>query len=331
VFQTAALLLLGAALGGEGADKAPDAQGWRTVWEDDFTGESLDRERWSPETSCWGGGNNERQCYTGREENILVEDGVLHLIARPERYTGPTYPSELAYLGQGTTERQYTSGKVRTKGLASWTYGRFSARMKLPEGQGTWPAFWMMPEDSAYGAWPLSGEIDIMEAVNLGTPCEDCERAVESRTSGALHFGDVVPSNTYLYLKAEEMAEGTPADGWHVYTVEWAEDRIQWLVDGELFLRIDAEDWFTASEEAEGRPFAPFDQPFYLMLNYAVGGNLAEKSNGGGFERGSFPSRLLVDWVRVEQCADDIETGKACLTKADWNGQPKGPWETQAR
>nr|WP_305888936.1 glycoside hydrolase family 16 protein [Parvularcula maris] len=291
----------------------------------------MDRSKWQPEISCWGGGNNERQCYTDRQRNIRVEDGALHLIAKRERFTGPTYPDELAYLGEGETTRRYTSGKVRTKGLASWKYGRFSARMKLPEGQGTWPAFWMMPESSVYGQWPLSGEIDIMEAVNLGTPCEECEAGIETRTSGALHFGDRAPDNTYLFLKADEMAEGTPADDWHVYTVEWAEDRIQWLVDGELFMRIDADEWHTASEEARGRSFAPFDQPFYLMLNYAVGGNLAEKSNDGGFDRKSFPSRLLIDWVRVEECRGDRESGKACLTDTEWNGKPQGPWETQAR
>jgi beta-glucanase (GH16 family) len=203
--------------------------------------------------------------------------------------------------------------------------------MKLPEGQGTWPAFWMMPEHDAYGRWPLSGELDIMEAVNLGTPCEDCEAGIETRTSGALHFGDAPPDNTYLFLKADEFDQGTPADDWHVYAVEWAEDRIQWFVDGELFMRIDADDWHTASEAADGRPFAPFDQPFYLMLNYAVGGNLAEKSNGGGFDKSSFPSSLLIDWVRVEACEGDRESGKACLTDVEWDGEPKGPWEIQAR
>jgi beta-glucanase (GH16 family) len=329
--MTAAFVLFSIAI--VGAPKAPiEAEPrWEVVWQDDFEGSELDRDRWQPEVSCWGGGNNERQCYTDRQKNIRVEDGALHLIARRERFTGPLYPPELAYLGDGKKTQRYTSGKVRTKGLASWKYGRFSARIKLPAGQGTWPAFWMMPEDDAYGSWPLSGEIDIMEAVNLGTPCDECAAGIETRTSGALHFGDTAPNNTYLFLKADEMSEGTPADDWHVYTVEWAEDRIQWFVDGEIFLRIDADDWHTASEAAEGRAFAPFDQPFYLMLNYAVGGNLAEKSNDGGFDRSSFPSTLLIDWVKVEACEGDRKTGRACLTEAKWDGKPQGPWETQAR
>ena len=315
-----------------GPDAGPSAEpAWQVVWQDEFEGGALDRSKWAPEVSCWGGGNAERQCYTDREENIRVEDGVLRLIARPERFEGPMHPPELSRLGEGTREQAYTSGKVRTMGLADWRYGRFSARIKLPAGQGTWPAFWMMPADDAYGRWPLSGEIDIMEAVNLGTPCEDCARSVETRTSGALHFGDVPPGNDYLFAKADEFAEGMPADGWHVYALEWSEDTIQWFVDGEIFMRLTDEDWRTASEAAEGRPGAPFDRPFYLMANLAVGGNLAEKSNGAGFDPEAFPAEMLIDWVRVEQCEGDRQTGKACLTDAEWTGTPQGPWEVQAR
>ena len=308
---------------------AADPQ-WVTVWADDFDGDELDRTKWKPEESCWGGGNNERQCYTDRPVNITVADGALHLKARKERFRGPLYPEGMAGE-QSTKEQEYTSGKIRTLGLADWRYGRFSARMKLPKGQGTWPAFWMMPADDTYGAWPLSGEIDIMEAVNLGTPCEDCPAQIESRTSAALHFGRLIPDNTYLTMMTPGLKQGTPADDWHVYAVEWAEGVFQWFVDGEILMRLEAEDWFTASALAKDRPFAPFDQPFYLMINFAVGGNLAEKSNGAGFDPRSFPSQLLVDWVRVEQCEGDTETGKACLTETAWNGEPQGPWEKQAR
>ena len=311
---------------------APDlpqsASGWTLVWSDEFDGDALDRTKWAPEESCWGGGNAERQCYTDREENIQVADGTLRLVARPERYRGPLHPPELSHLGRSTKRQRYTSGKLRTLGLADWRYGRFSARIRLPEGQGTWPAFWMMPSEGAYGQWPLSGEIDIMEAANLGTPCADCEGGTEARTSGALHFGDLIPDNDYLFAHAEGDAAPT---GWRVYSVEWAEGAIQWFVDGEIFMRLTADQWRTASDAAEGRPSAPFDRPFYLMLNYAVGGNLAEKSNGGGFDPASFPSAVEVDWVRVEQCADDPVTGRACLSDDPWDGEPSGPWEVQAR
>ena len=329
----AGVIALGAACAAASPDDgaAPSADpAWVLVWQDEFDGDALDRTRWAPEESCWGGGNDERQCYTDREANVAVGGGVLRLTARPEVHRGPTHPPELAHLGQGTREQAYTSGKVRTRGLADWRYGRFSARMKLPAGQGTWPAFWMMPTEAAYGRWPRSGEIDVMEAVNLGTPCEDCAREVESRTSGALHFGDLPPGNDYLFAKAPEMAHGTPADGWRTYAVEWAADTIQWFVDGEVFLRLTADDWRTASPGAAGRPGAPFDRPFYLMANLAVGGRLPEQSNGAGFDPGAFPAELLIDWVRVEQCVGDA-TGTACLTDAEWNGTPQGPWEVQAR
>lgn len=314
------------------ADADPvTASGWTTVWRDDFDGRTLDREKWKPEQSCWGGGNNERQCYTDRPENVRIDDGVLRLIAQPETFTGPLYSEGMRGAPGGMRTQDYTSGKVRTRGLASWRYGRFSARIKLPAGQGAWPAFWMMPQDDIYGGWPLSGEIDIMEAVNLQTPCTDCLGGVERRTSGALHFGGGQPDNTYLYLKAAEDNGPGPSEEWRVYTVEWAEGVMQWLVDGHVFMRLTSDDWYTEAPNAAGRSHAPFDQPFYLMINLAVGGNLPEKSNNGGFNPDTFPAELLVDWVRVDQCADDPDTAIACLSDQNWSGEPQGPWEVQAR
>ena len=323
LWSLTALMALGACVLPDG-NAASNSPQWETVWFEDFEGDALDRSRWTPEQSCWGGGNNERQCYTDRGANIQVQDSVLRLLARKEQFTGPMRHE--APEGEQRTQA-YTSGKIRSRAPISWQYGRFSARMKLPEGQGTWPAFWMMPAESAYGRWPLSGEIDIMEAVNLGTPCEDCPAGVENRTSGAAHFGDVAPDNTYFFLKTPGDTGQSPAGEWRVYTLEWGEGRMQWLVDGEVFMRLTSEDWYTASDSAEGRPHAPFDQPFYLMLNLAVGGNLPENSNGQGFDPASFPAELLVDWVRVEQCRGDEESGPACLDEQEWRGQPMGPWE----
>ena len=308
----------------------PDTLKWVVVWSDDFEGANLDPSKWKPEESCWGGGNEERQCYTARSENVYVADGMLVLKAQAERFTGPNRPEGMRGAPAGKRTRNYTSGKVRTRGLADWTYGRFSARIRLPSGQGTWPAFWMMPSEAFYGGWPLSGEIDIMEATNLGTACDECDGGVERRTSGALHFGGRSPNNTYWFQKTAGDEDSSPADEFRVYSLEWAEGVMQWFVDGEIFLRLEADDWFTASEKAGQEADAPFDRPFYLMLNLAVGGNLAEKSNGGGFDPNAFPAELRVDWVTVEQCAGDA-TGRACLTEAEWDGTPMGPWETQAR
>lgn len=334
-FIAVSLLLLASCVGDlsaphETSPSSPTLGAWHTVWVDEFDGATIDRSKWTPEESCWGGGNNERQCYTDRPENIRVENGILHLHAQEEAYTGPRFPDGMAGAPGGEQTQTYTSGKVRTRGLASWRYGRASARMKLPEGQGTWPAFWMMSAEDFYGTWPLSGEIDIMEAINLGTPCEDCPGGVERRTSGALHFGSAIPNNTYLYLDTTHDEAVGPSDEWRVYAVEWAEDAIQWFVNDELFLRIESDAWFTAAAQGQDRPHAPFDRPFYLMLNLAVGGNLAENKNGRGFDPAAFPASLLIDWVKVEQCSGDA-SGRACMTDTEWRGTPHGPWETLAR
>ncbi|MFN3352272.1 MAG: family 16 glycosylhydrolase [Brevundimonas sp.] len=327
------LLAASPAVGPIQSQAPPEAQArWETVWRDDFDGPSLDRTKWAPEVACWGGGNDERQCYTDRDANIQVRDGTLHLIARPERFTGPLRDDGGADASEASRTQDYTSGKVRTLGLAAWRYGRFSARMKLPTGQGTWPAFWMMPADAVYGGWPLSGEIDIMEAVNLGAACSSCPEGLENRTSGAIHFGGRIPDNRVLFQRDEASPAPGPAEEWRVYTVEWAEGVIQWFVDDRLFLRVTSADWHTDSPAAAGRPHAPFDQPFYLMLNLAVGGRYPEQiADTKGFDPSAFPAEVQVDWVSVEQCAGDPETGRACLSDAPWDGRPLGSGEVEGR
>jgi len=292
-----------------------DANGqnnWAMVWSDEFDGTALDPEKWTPETSCWGGGNNERQCYTGRPENVSVGEGLLKLTAKAEDFTAEKYPQDWADRG-GDVTQSYTSGKVRTKGLAHWKYGRFEARIKLPHGQSTWPAFWMLPEDNHYGEWPLSGEIDIMEAINLGAVCDDCENSdTENRSSSALHYGQSWPDNKFQF-KAHTLPNGTEA--YHVYAVEWSESQMSWFVDDQKIFTMNADDWFTAAVDKADNKLAPFDQSFYLMLNLAVGGNLPDSKNEKAFNPSSFPSELHVDWVRVYQCKTDMETAEACLTQ----------------
>lgn len=312
----------------KGASVETGGAEWRLVWSDEFDGDALDPAKWTPEESCWGGGNDERQCYTGRTANVRIENGSVVLAARPEAHEGPLNPAHYGGANDETGRQEYTSGKIITFGKADWRYGRFSARIKLPAGQGAWSAFWMMPTESAYGAWPRSGEIDIMEAVNIDTPCADCRGGVEHRTSGALHFGDLAPANTYLTSMADQQKPAGPADEWHVYTLEWAEGVLQWFVDDKIFMRLDENDWWTGAESKDAR--APFDRPFYLNLNLAVGGRLAEDSNSKGFDPKTFPAEMLVDWVRVEQCAGDVETGRACLSDQEWAGTPHGPAGEQA-
>ena len=296
----------------DGPDFLPANKGWSLVWSDEFSGDSLDTTKWASENSCWGGGNDDRQCYTDRTDNVEVINGLLRLVALEESFTGPLYPPEWNSTEQGS--KDYTSGKVRTRGLAAWQYGRVSARMKLPAGQGMWPAFWMLPADDIYGSWPLSGEIDIMEAVNLGSYCDVCEGGtVENRTHGTLHFGNAFPANEN-YGQATNLPNlARPDEGYHVYSVEWGEGRMNWFVDDLHFFSAAASDWFTVSPDASGNDNAPFDHPFYLMFNLAVGGNWPENSNSFGFDSTSVPNQLLVDWVRVYTCPEDSATGHACM------------------
>jgi len=176
----------------------------------------------------------------------------------------------------------------------------------------------MMPQFDAHGGWPLSGEIDIMEAVNLGSICEDCDaRQVENRTSGAVHFGERPPLNVHISkrraLTSVSDQMGAPRDQFHAYAIEWAEGRIDWFVDGERFWTATASEWFTGAVDKDVNPNAPFDEAFYVMLNFAVGGHWPEGANAGGIDPTAFPAALIVDYVRVYQCTPDPATGLACL------------------
>ena len=315
-----------AGCGGEGAEMIPPAATatppatnsgeaeWQLVWADEFNGTELDRTKWTPEQSCWGGGNNERQCYTDRAENISVEGGMLLLKARKETFTGPDRPPEIAANPNPQVTREYTSGKVRTIGLHAWKYGRIEARAKVPAGQGMWPAIWMMPADNVYGGWPLSGEIDILETVNIGATCDECQGNVgENRTVSALHFGNSPPDNRHVDQKTPLPDLSLPSDDFHVYAVEWGEGLIRFFVDGRLHFEVTADKWFSGSPKAAGNPNAPFDQPFYLMANLAVGGKWPEESNDKGLASSSIPNQFALDWVRVYQCDTDPDTGRACM------------------
>lgn len=294
---------------------APAAQkGWQMVWSDEFNGAQLDRKKWKPEQSCWGGGNQERQCYTDRPENIQVIDGSLHLIARKESYTGPDLPPEFSSKPYPTKTQEYTSSKIRTLGISSWKYGKIEFRAKPPKGQGTWPAVWMMPAKSVYGGWPLSGEIDILEGVNLGATCETCKGDVgENRMISALHFGDYAPKNKFHDTRVALPTNALPSDEFHVWTLEWGEGVMRFYLDGTQYWERTAADWETASPLAKSNPIAPFDQPFYIMANLAIGGGLSENNNDKGVASNVTPAALLIDWIRIYQCGEDKDKGLACM------------------
>ena len=295
----------------------PAKVGWGLVWSDEFDGTRLDRTKWKPEQSCWGGGNQERQCYTDRPKNIRVADGVLHLKAHKERFTGPDLPPEIAEKPNPRKTQEFTSGKIRTLGLASWKYGKVEFRAKPPKGQGTWPAVWMMPADNVYGRWPLSGEIDILEGVNLGATCDICEGGVgENRMISALHFGDYAPKNKFLDTRVALSSRALPSDDFHVWTLEWGEGLMRFYLDGRKYWEVKAGQWETASPLAKSNPVAPFDKPFYIMANLAIGGGLSERNNDKGVAANVTPAEFLIDWIRIYQCNEDREKGLACMQGA---------------
>ena len=294
-----------------------DGAGWELVWSDEFDGPELDRSKWTPEVSCWGGGNKERQCYTDRAENVAIEDGILLLKARAEQWTGPDRPPEIAADPNPQVSQDYTSGKVRTRGLHAWKYGRIEMRAKVPGGQGVWPAFWMMPNEDYYGRWPLSGEIDIFEGFNIGARCDECDTGRQNRTVSALHFGALPPDNLYVDQWSRFPGEALPTEDFHVYSVEWGEGLIRFLVNDRVHLTVTADQWSTDSELGEGNPNAPFDQPFYVMMNLAVGGEKIENTNEGGIAKNAIPAQFAIDWVRVYQCTEDQATGRTCMDEGN--------------
>ncbi len=292
----------------------PAAAGWKLVWADEFDGSTLDRTKWIPERSCWGGGNQERQCYTDRTKNIRVANGMLRLIARKERFRGPDRPPEIAENPNPKKSQSYTSGKIRTLGISQWKYGKFEFRAKPPKGQGTWPAVWMMPANNYYGSWPRSGEIDILEGVNLGANCATCDSNVgENRMNSALHFGDFPPANIFLDTKVALPSRALPSDDFHIWTFEWGEGLMRFYLDGQKYWEVTAKQWDSASPLATSNDIAPFDQPFYIMANLAIGGKFAEENNDKGVATDVTPAELQIDWIRIYQCGTDAEKGLACM------------------
>lgn len=299
----------------------PSETGWQLVWSDEFDGDSLDTTKWNYEEDCWGGGNNERQCYTDKTENVSVKDGVLNITALKKTTRGYAWPKSWRASSEGIwqeglklkgkkrfekAKRPFSSGRITTRYKGDWKYGRFEAKIKLPTGQGAWPAFWMLPSDWVYGGWPLSGEIDIMEAINLGMSCPECEDGREDRVHGTLHFGKAPPKNSY---KGKETHLAAPVTGFHTYAIEWEPTQMRWYVDGKHFSTLSQDDWFTDADNAE-TDHSPFDQRFHIILNLAIGGKWPEESNDVGFFSMDFPKSLVVDYVRVYQCPDG--TGEAC-------------------
>lgn len=308
-FAFLAFGVISACTGAGTAAAVPEDRGWTLVWSDEFGEDHIDPDKWRHEVNCWGGGNNELQCYTDRERNSYVRDGKLHLVAREEPARGsplqddrPDYDPD-----DQSAARDYTSARLRTLGKGDWRYGRIEVRAKMPYGQGIWPAIWMMPSESVYGPWPLSGEIDILEAINT-------RAAGGNEIHGYLHYGERPPGNLNTgtgYTPAQSIWEQ-----FHTYAIEWEEGEIRWYVDDTHFATQRQDGWFTRYWSEEKRDYqlgegaAPFDQAFHLILNIAVGGEWP----GPPDAQTEFPQTMVVDFVRVYACSRDRDTGRGCAT-----------------
>lgn len=229
------------------------------VWADEFeVSGNPDPLQWNFETGGGGWGNNELQTYTSNSENSYVTNGTLKIVARKSE------------SGQWTSARMVTSGK------ASWKYGKMEIRAKLPLGRGTWPALWMMPQYSGYGTWPKSGEIDIMEHVGYdpGKVYGTVHTEAYNHKLGTQKGGNTAVSNVHSEF--------------HTYAIEWADDFIKWFVDGNHY--------FTFINENKSYREWPFDQPFFMILNVAIGGDWG---GAQGIDPALTEATMEIDYVRI--------------------------------
>ena len=246
---------------------AIDAAQWGLIWSDEFEYEGKpDPDKWSfdlgdgcPKLCGWG--NNELQHYTDNLSNARVEDGKLIIEVHKEN----------------AGSKEYTSARLVTRNQADWKYGRFEIRAKLPVSKGVWSAIWMLPADSSnYGKWPKSGEIDIMENVGY-----DPDTVVASAHTGSYYFTIGTQKHAKIFVPDSDQK-------FHNYVLEWEEDEYRVYVDDTLY--------FTFTNEGTGYMEWPFDQPFYLIMNIAYGGNWGASQ---GLEPEALPQRMEVEYVRV--------------------------------
>jgi beta-glucanase (GH16 family) len=242
---------------------------WQLVWSDEFDGSTVDASKWVFETGNNNGwGNGEREYYTGRTNNAYVANGVLHIVARQESTNGFSY----------------TSARMKTQGRFSQAYGRFEFRAKLPQGVGFWPALWMMGANISSVGWPACGEIDVMEL----------NGSWAKQVQGTIHYSDASNNQlqqTKLYTLP---ASGDSVTNFHTYAVEWATNSIKWVVD-----EVAVQTWTSWSSSTGPYP-APFNQPFFILMNLAIGGSYLGYPSDATIDAGTtFPGEMQLDYVRV--------------------------------
>jgi beta-glucanase (GH16 family) len=258
---------------------------WKLVWSDEFNQPGApDPSRWNYEYGFVR--NGERQFYTeGRPENARVENGMLIIEARKERFAIPgsrpaAKPGSKGRSGRGGGYAEYTSASVTTQGKAAWTYGRIEVRAKLPVGLGTWPAIWTLGSNIRTVGWPACGEIDIMEFVGF--------------KPGVVHTNIHTSASNHVKgnNRGSKLTLADASTAFHVYAMEWDKQKIDVFVDGRKY--------FTYRNEGTGRGGWPFDGPQYLILNLAIGGSWGGQK---GIDDRIFPQRFEIDYVRAYEPA----------------------------
>jgi beta-glucanase (GH16 family) len=249
-----------------GYDAPTSYPGYTLAWSDEFTAGPLNPAIWGFENGdgcpgICGWGNNELEYYTDRPDNIFFQDGKMLIEAKKENYAG----------------KNYTSSKILTRGKKIFKFGRIDVRAKLPKGKGIWPALWLLPQNNVYGNWPKSGEIDMMEMIGHEA----------NRTYGTLHFGPG-PNSTQLGRNFA-LPSGLFNDEFHVFSLEWKTDQVQWLVDGVAYSTYTKADF--------GANNYPFNEDFFFIVNMAVGGNWPGNPDASTY----FPQWLILDYIRVYQ------------------------------
>jgi beta-glucanase (GH16 family) len=239
--------------------------GYRVVWNDEFEGPSgsaVDAAKWTHDVGGNGWGNSELEYYTDGASNAALDgNGNLVITAKKQSMGG----------------MNYTSARIKTQGLYSFTYGRVESRMKIPSGQGLWPAFWMLGNDIATNNWPACGEIDIME--NIGKEPD----IIHATIHGPGYSAGQGPTNQYSL-------PAPVASAFHVFAIEWEQSEIRWYVDGTLYSTK------TTANIPSGAKWV-YSHPFFIILNVAVGGGWP----GSPDSTTTFPQQMVVDYVRVCQ------------------------------
>lgn len=249
-----------------GFDAPTSYAGYHLAWGDEFNGTTLDGAVWSNESGdgcpgLCGWGNNELQYYTTPPNNLFFQDGKMFIEAKSESFGG----------------KNYTSARIKTQSKKAFKFGKIDVRAILPKGKGIWPALWLLPQDNVFGAWPKSGEIDMME--NMGSD--------PAKVVATLHYGPG-PNSTYI-SRNYSVTGPNLSEQFHVFSLEWKQDQIKWLVDGVVFSTINKADI--------GANNYPFNENFYFLINLAVGGNFP----GAPDATTLFPQWLIVDYIRVYQ------------------------------